>query len=157
MSLPGREARAYTGASAGMRPFELTRGGPEGHVKLVRYAHASGPRPALLHEGQVVDPLAVDDALDILDAAARGALASMDAIIAAGAPALAALERASEAALAQSLALPRLVDVALLAPLAPPIILCAGSNYVDHNKEKAESPLLGREPEFFLKSPTCVI
>ncbi len=45
----------------------------------------------------------------------------------------------------------------LLSPLIPPIILCAGSNYVDHNKEKAESPLKGKEPEFFLKSPTCVI
>ncbi len=126
-------------------------------MKLIRYAHASGPRTALLHDGQIVDPIAVDDALGIFDAAARRSLASVEAIIAGGASALAQIERARRAAQARSLALPRLADVALLAPLVPPIILCAGSNYVDHNKEKAESPLKGKEPEFFLKSPTCVI
>jgi len=104
-----------------------------------------------------VDPIAVDDALGIFDAAARRSLASVDTIIAGGASALAQIERARLAAQARSLALARLADVALLAPLVPPIILCAGSNYVDHNKEKAESPLQGKEPEFFLKSPTCVI
>ena len=126
-------------------------------MKLIRYAHASGPRAALLHDGQVVDPIAVDEALGVFDAAARQSLASIDTIIAGGPSALALLERARLAAQARSLALPRLADVTLLAPLMPPIILCAGSNYVDHNKEKAESPLKGKEPEFFLKSPTCVI
>jgi len=126
-------------------------------LKLIRYAHASGPRTALLHDGQVVDPLAIDEALGILDAEARRSLASIDMIIAAGSSALAQFERARVAAQGRSLALPRLADVTLLAPLVPPIILCAGSNYVDHNKEKAESPLKGKEPEFFLKSPTCVI
>ena len=126
-------------------------------MKLIRYAHASGPRTALLHDGQVVDPLAIDEALGILDAEARRSLASIDMIIAAGSSALAQFERARVAAQGRSLALPRLADVTLLAPLVPPIILCAGSNYVDHNKEKAESPLKGKEPEFFLKSPTCVI
>ena len=126
-------------------------------MKLVRYAHASGPRTALLHDGTVVDPIAIDEALGIFDATARRSLASIDTIIAGGAPALAQIERARQAAQAGSLALPRLAEVTLLAPLVPPIILCAGSNYVDHNKEKAESPLKGKEPEFFLKSPTCVI
>ncbi len=126
-------------------------------MKLVRYAHASGPRTALLHDGQVMDPIAVDEALGIFDAAARRSLAGVETIIAGGASALAQIERARLAAQARSLALPRLADVALLAPLVPPIILCAGSNYVDHNKEKAESPLKGKEPEFFVKSPTCVI
>jgi len=126
-------------------------------LKLIRYAHASGPRTALLHDGQVVDPLAIDEVLGILDAEARRSVASIDMIIAAGSSALAQFERARVAAQGRSLALPRLADVTLLAPLVPPIILCAGSNYVDHNKEKAESPLKGKEPEFFLKSPTCVI
>jgi 2-keto-4-pentenoate hydratase/2-oxohepta-3-ene-1,7-dioic acid hydratase in catechol pathway len=126
-------------------------------LKLIRYAHASGPRAALLHDGRVVDPIAIDEALGVFDAAARRALASMDTIIAGGAAALAQIERARQAAQTRGVALPQLADVALLAPLVPPIILCAGSNYVDHNKEKAESPLKGKEPEFFLKSPTCVI
>ena len=45
--------------------------------------------------------------------------------------------------------------------LAPPIkastILCSGSNYHDHNKEKAASPVSGKEPEFFVKTSDCVI
>jgi len=126
-------------------------------LKLIRYAHASGPRAALLQDDTVADPLAIDDALHIFDAEARRSLATIDTIIAGGTAALAQIERARQAAQARSLALPRLSDVTLLAPLVPPIILCAGSNYIDHNKEKAESPLKGKEPEFFLKSPTCVI
>jgi len=126
-------------------------------VKLIRYAHASGPRVAQLHGDRVVDPIAIDEALGLFDAATRRSLAGMDTIIAGGADARRQIERARLAAEARALALPGLADVAQLAPLVPPIILCAGSNYVDHNKEKAESPLKGKEPEFFLKSPTCVI
>jgi 2-keto-4-pentenoate hydratase/2-oxohepta-3-ene-1,7-dioic acid hydratase in catechol pathway len=125
-------------------------------LKLIRYAHATGPRVALLQDGRVVDPIAIDEALGTFDAAARQSIANMDAVIAGGAGALRELERARQAAEARALTLPLLADVALLAPLVPPIILCAGSNYLDHNKEKAESPLKGKEPEFFLKSPTCV-
>ena len=126
-------------------------------MKLIRYAHASGPRAALLHEDRVVDPIAIDEMLGLFDAAARRSLASIEAIMAGGAAALALIQQARREAEARALALPRPADVVLLAPLVPPIILCAGSNYIDHNKEKAESPLKGKEPEFFLKSPTCVI
>ncbi len=126
-------------------------------MKLVRYVHASGTRLALLQDGHVVDPLAVDDALGIFDAAERRSVAGVDAIIVGGNPALAILARAYAAAQEKGVTLPQLTDVTLRAPLVPPIILCAGSNYVDHNKEKAESPLKGKEPEFFLKSPTCII
>ncbi|MGQ0652612.1 MAG: fumarylacetoacetate hydrolase family protein [Betaproteobacteria bacterium] len=45
--------------------------------------------------------------------------------------------------------------------LAPPIraatMLCSGSNYRDHNKEKANTPISGREPEFFVKTADCII
>ncbi len=50
-----------------------------------------------------------------------------------------------------------LAEVQLLAPLLPSTILCAGSNYHAHNKEKASSPTSGKEPEFFLKTSDCVI
>lgn len=43
------------------------------------------------------------------------------------------------------------------APLLPSTILCAGSNYRAHNAEKANAPLSGKEPEFFLKTADCVI
>jgi 2-keto-4-pentenoate hydratase/2-oxohepta-3-ene-1,7-dioic acid hydratase in catechol pathway len=36
-------------------------------------------------------------------------------------------------------------------------MLCSGSNYTDHNKEKANTPISGKEPEFFVKTADCVI
>lgn len=48
-------------------------------------------------------------------------------------------------------------DVKLLAPMLPSTILCAGSNYHAHNREKAGAPLSGKEPEFFIKTADCVI
>jgi 2-keto-4-pentenoate hydratase/2-oxohepta-3-ene-1,7-dioic acid hydratase in catechol pathway len=47
--------------------------------------------------------------------------------------------------------------VKLLAPIVPSTILCSGSNYTDHNKEKANTPISGKEPEFFVKTADCVI
>ena len=48
-------------------------------------------------------------------------------------------------------------SVILRAPLRPSTILCAGSNYRAHNLEKANTPLSGKEPEFFVKTADCVI
>ena len=45
----------------------------------------------------------------------------------------------------------------LAAPIVPTTILCSGSNYTDHNKEKANTPISGKEPEFFVKTADCVI
>lgn len=50
-----------------------------------------------------------------------------------------------------------LSDVHLLAPMIPSTILCSGSNYHSHNKEKANAPLSGKEPEFFVKTGDCVV
>lgn len=50
-----------------------------------------------------------------------------------------------------------LAAVRLLAPMMPTTILCAGSNYHAHNREKASAPLSGKEPEFFIKTADCVI
>jgi len=54
-------------------------------------------------------------------------------------------------------ALHRLDRVKLTAPISPSTILCAGSNYREHNDEKAGSPTSGKEPEFFLKTSDSVI
>ena len=51
----------------------------------------------------------------------------------------------------------RLAEVKLAAPLLPSTILCSGSNYHDHNSEKAAAPISGKEPEFFVKTADCVI
>lgn len=48
-------------------------------------------------------------------------------------------------------------SVKLAAPLRPSTILCAGSNYRDHNEEKAGAPMSGKEPEFFIKTSDCVV
>jgi 2-keto-4-pentenoate hydratase/2-oxohepta-3-ene-1,7-dioic acid hydratase in catechol pathway len=50
-----------------------------------------------------------------------------------------------------------LSDVTLVAPHRPATILCSGSNYKDHNAEKANTPISGKEPEFFVKTADCVV
>ncbi len=50
-----------------------------------------------------------------------------------------------------------LETVKLAAPFLPSTILCAGSNYRDHNAEKADSPTSGKEPEFFIKTADSLI
>ena len=47
--------------------------------------------------------------------------------------------------------------VRLAPPIRPATMLCSGSNYTDHNKEKANTPISGKEPEFFVKTADCVI
>jgi 2-keto-4-pentenoate hydratase/2-oxohepta-3-ene-1,7-dioic acid hydratase in catechol pathway len=67
--------------------------------------------------------------------------------------------RAAERLIANAPAAARLplARLKLGAPLRPSTILCSGSNYSDHNKEKANTPISGKEPEFFLKTSDCVI
>jgi 2-keto-4-pentenoate hydratase/2-oxohepta-3-ene-1,7-dioic acid hydratase in catechol pathway len=48
-------------------------------------------------------------------------------------------------------------SVKLAPPVLPSTILCAGSNYREHNDEKASSPTSGKEPEFFLKTADSVV
>lgn len=50
-----------------------------------------------------------------------------------------------------------IADIRLLSPMIPTTILCSGSNYRAHNAEKANAPLSGQEPEFFVKTGDCVI
>ena len=50
-----------------------------------------------------------------------------------------------------------LSSVKLAPPIRPATMLCSGSNYRDHNKEKANTPISGKEPEFFVKTADCVI
>lgn len=47
--------------------------------------------------------------------------------------------------------------VTLTAPIRPTTILCTGSNYRQHNEEKANTAISGKEPEFFIKTSDCVI
>jgi len=50
-----------------------------------------------------------------------------------------------------------LAGLRLAAPIHPTTILGSGSNYTEHNAEKANVPISGKEVEFFVKSSDCVI
>ena len=45
----------------------------------------------------------------------------------------------------------------LAAPIFPTTILCSGSNYHAHNAEKANTPISGKEPEFFVMTADNVV
>ena len=64
--------------------------------------------------------------------------------------------RAAEAGLAKAPRRP-LASVKLAPPVRPATMLCSGSNYRDHNKEKANTPISGKEPEYFVKTADCII
>jgi len=91
----------------------------------------------------------------------------IDPLDAGGAPAFfadtIAFIRGGDAALAEARKLIDTADrrpltsVRLAAPMIPTTILCSGSNYRAHNAEKANAPLSGQEPEFFVKTGDCVV
>jgi 2-keto-4-pentenoate hydratase/2-oxohepta-3-ene-1,7-dioic acid hydratase in catechol pathway len=64
--------------------------------------------------------------------------------------------RAAEAGLAGAARRP-LDSVKLAPPVRPATMLCSGSNYRDHNQEKANTPISGKEPEYFVKTADCII
>ncbi len=98
------------------------------------------------------------EVLDALDAAGGEApehFAGMLAFIRSGD----AGRRAAEALIAKAPASARvpLSSARLAPPIRASTILCSGSNYTDHNREKANTPISGKEPEFFVKTADCVI
>jgi 2-keto-4-pentenoate hydratase/2-oxohepta-3-ene-1,7-dioic acid hydratase in catechol pathway len=87
---------------------------------------------------------------EVVDAPAQ--FPDMKSFIAAGTQAL----KAAEANLSKAARRP-LSSVKLAPPVRPATMLCSGSNYRDHNKEKANTPISGKEPEFFVKTADCVV
>ncbi len=116
-------------------------------MRLVTFHAADGLRLGFQQGGEVVDARAA--------APAEAAFADALAFIRAGAPALAAARAALAAAPAE--ARHPLASLRLAAPLMPSTILCSGSNYRAHNREKANTPISGKEPEFFVKTADCVV
>lgn len=115
-------------------------------MKLCTFVEAGHRRLGLLSGDRVVDLLA---------AQTRAEFASMADFIRGGEAArraAAAIAEAPPPAACRSAA-----DVVFAAPILPSTVLCAGSNYRAHNAEKANTPLSGKEPEFFLKTADCVI
>jgi 2-keto-4-pentenoate hydratase/2-oxohepta-3-ene-1,7-dioic acid hydratase in catechol pathway len=115
-------------------------------MRLLTFLQDGTPRLGLRDEDRVIDLAACDPRPDFADATA---------FIAGGAAARAAAEAARDRAPAA--AVHAMADLTLAAPMRPSTVLCSGSNYRAHNAEKANSPLSGREPEFFLKTADCVV
>ena len=113
--------------------------------------HGSSERVAIFLGEELVDPL---EAL-AANAPERDFFTGPLAFIVSGAAGRSAAERI--VANAPARARKRLGEVALGAPLRPATILCSGSNYRDHNSEKANTPISGKEPEFFVKTADCVV
>jgi 2-keto-4-pentenoate hydratase/2-oxohepta-3-ene-1,7-dioic acid hydratase in catechol pathway len=107
-------------------------------MKIVRYTFDGTTRLGALDGNAVVE---------------LPGFADMPALITGGAAALDTARRA----LASGAGRQPLAAVRLAAPIVPTTILCSGSNYTDHNKEKANTPISGKEPEFFVKTADCVI
>lgn len=116
-------------------------------MKLVSFLHAGEERLGFLRGDDVVDPLRMSDDPTMFGNAL--------AFIKAGDKAL----KAAQVMVANPLksALIARERVTLAAPLRPSTILCSGSNYHDHNAEKANTPISGKEPEFFVKTADCVV
>jgi len=96
-----------------------------------------------------------DLVIDLFAADAREDFVTMTSFIRGGAAAISAaaeIARAPAAGACRSAG-----NVRLAAPIMPSTVLCAGSNYHAHNAEKANAPLSGKEPEFFVKTSDCVV
>jgi len=116
-------------------------------MKLVTFVRAGEERLGFLRGDEVVEPL--------LAGADRAVFGDALAFIKGGNSAL----KAAQSILSNPPKAARLAlkDVALAAPIRPSTILCSGSNYKDHNAEKANTPISGKEPEFFVKTADCVV
>ncbi len=116
-------------------------------MKLVTFMKTGEERLGLLAGDVVIDPLlAVGD---------RAVFSSALAFIKSGATGIGAARAILRNPPAAACA--ALKDIALAAPIRPATILCSGSNYKDHNAEKANTPISGKEPEFFVKTADCVV
>ncbi len=121
-------------------------------MRLITFHRDGSERVGFVAGNDVIDPLL---ALDAGADAERAIFASATAFIQAGETGRAAAERLIDSAPARA-RLP-LGAVKLAAPIRPSTILCSGSNYRDHNREKLNTPISGKEPEFFIKTADSVV
>jgi 2-keto-4-pentenoate hydratase/2-oxohepta-3-ene-1,7-dioic acid hydratase in catechol pathway len=121
-------------------------------MKVVNFWRDQNIRLGLLLDNEILE-LAL--AASLLQPGEKGFFSDTLSLIRGGEKALSAARRL--AALRPAHALHRLDQVKLAAPILPSTILCAGSNYREHNDEKLGSPTSGKEPEFFLKTSDSVI
>ncbi|MEZ5812621.1 MAG: fumarylacetoacetate hydrolase family protein [Rhizobiaceae bacterium] len=121
-------------------------------MKLINYFANDGVRLGFQKGTAIVDALSACGALGVGD---KEWFASTVDFIRSGNEGLSAAKTlvrdASGAALMER------SDVRLAAPIIPSTILASGSNYIEHNDEKANLPISGKEVEFFIMTGDCVI
>jgi 2-keto-4-pentenoate hydratase/2-oxohepta-3-ene-1,7-dioic acid hydratase in catechol pathway len=120
-------------------------------MRLATYRTGDDRRLGFLTDGEIVDPLAALDE----DAPERPWFRDATAFIASG-PRGRAVASDLVAGAPTDARVP-LDEVRLTAPLLPTTILASGSNYRAHNAEKANTPISGKEPEFFVMTSDCVV
>ena len=118
-------------------------------MRIVNFRVDNSTRLGVIKDDAVIDPLRIagDDPRDWFS--------DTISLIRGGEDAQAALR--DIVAKADTKAAVKLADVRLMAPIMPSTILCSGSNYHDHNAEKLNTGISGKEPEFFIKTSDCVI
>ena len=121
-------------------------------MKIVTYRRDTEVRLGFVDGDTVVDAL---DALRGHDVASRSHFADCTSFIRSGEEGLRLAARLIEQA--PRAARTPLSATRLAEPMLPSTILCSGSNYRDHNDEKAAAPISGKEPEFFVKTADCVV
>ena len=124
-------------------------------MKIAAYQHPAGVRLAVVDGDSLVDPVEVAASTDFAWDAARWPDAV--AVIRDEAESLHRLREAVRISAERQAGRVALAQATLRAPLMPSTILCAGSNYLSHNAEKAGADTSGKEPEFFVKTADCVI
>ena len=121
-------------------------------MKIANYAKDGKEAIGLVVENYLIDPLEV---LPITETTQRAYFSDTVAFIKSGELGLNIANEIIKNA--HSSAKKELSKLTLLAPIRPSTILCSGSKYKDHNKEKANTPISGIEPEFFIKTSDCVV
>jgi 2-keto-4-pentenoate hydratase/2-oxohepta-3-ene-1,7-dioic acid hydratase in catechol pathway len=121
-------------------------------MRIVSFWREQKVRLGLLLENEILEPALAGS---LLDPEERAFFLDTLSFIRGGKSALSTAGRLET--LRPSHALHRQDQVKFAAPILPSTILCAGSNYREHNDEKIGSPTSGKEPEFFVKTSDSVI
>src|SRR3984957_12385028 len=121
-------------------------------MKVVSFWRDQKIRLGLLLNNEILEPALADS---LLEPGERVFFSDTISFIRGGVSSLGTALRL--VALRPAHALHRLDRITLAAPILPSTILCAGSNYREHNDEKIGSPMSGKEPEFFVKTSDCVV
>lgn len=121
-------------------------------MKIVTFMASGARRLGLGTGNEIIDPIA---ALPLTDIDARTHFVDTITFIHGGSAARSLADRLITSAPASARF--AMSQIELAAPILPTTILCSGSNYRDHNQEKANTPISGKEPEFFIKTADCVV